>query len=501
MQQKAFALYRNVPIKILLFTLSDEIADNRGINSNIESTSRKWARKDASQDVQMKRKKLKSPRNWGLALRSGTLYPITVIATHRLAKWCKENSSDQQQWNRSDCKQDYVHQSIFEFSIEDDELRLFKALEALLKTLNLKWKYYIEDCKEYYHAYFKQQKKKFKQEKKTKWRRRKSSFMLDHENLTTKLKSMKIIIKLRSTLWDMGLDTLVPENKFATLLHKLNLGYFTKASFAELKDLLGYNQHNKTVHVRVIGKWYIDEVINKSSVIQYNTMSWSTKILKGKRLKSHKESNRVDNPELQLAPSSDDERKHDTVQTVVDSKTEGLSLFESILREWFDANQFHKQDREKVKNANTKDMLIEQAHGSNHKTQFKKGKLQHNTIDYMTRRISGTSTDQKVSMAHLIKFPAGTSKEALIKKYPSWTSLSKLGFSFDTCIVALKLHDGDMKLASKWLLSLSEDDIDKLIEFETRNIIQDKKYFEKQESLLKKSQMKKKKKTREQKKW
>ena len=27
-----------------------------------------------------------------------------------------------------------------------------------------------------------------------------------------------------------------------------------------------------------------------------------------------------------------------------------------------------------------------------------------------------------------------------------------------------------------WLLSLSEDDIDKLIEFETRNIIQDKKY-------------------------
>ena len=119
-------------------------------------------------------------------------------------------------------------------------------------------------------------------------------------------------------------------------------------------------------------------------------------------------------------------------------------------------------------------MLIEQV--SDYNTQFKKGKLQHNTIDYMTRRISGTSTDQKVSMAHLIKFPAGTSKETLIKKYPSWTSLSKLGFSFDTCIVALKLHDGDMKLASKWLLSLGEDDIDKWIEFETRNIIQDKKY-------------------------
>ena len=227
--------------------------------------------------------------------------------------------------------------------------------------------------------------------------------------------------------------------------HKLNLRLFYKRQFCRIKRSSWLQlEHNKVVHVRVIGKWYIDEVINKSSVIQYNTMSWSTKILKVKTPKSRKESSRIDYPELQLAPSNDDERKHDTAQTVVESKTEGLSLSESILQEWFNAHQFHKQDREKLKNANTKDTLIEQA--SDYNTQFKKGKLQHNTIDYMTRRISGTSTDQKVSMAHLIKFPAGTSKEALIKKYPSWTSLSKLGFSFDTCIVALKLHDGDMKL-------------------------------------------------------
>ena len=108
---------------------------------------------------------------------------------------------------------------------------------------------------------------------------------------------MRAIIKLRTILWDMGLDTLVPENQFGTLLYKLNLDYFTNDSFAELKKLIGYDQHNTKVHVKVVGKWYIDEVINRSSVIQYNKLSWSAKILQVERSKSRNESSTTGNPD------------------------------------------------------------------------------------------------------------------------------------------------------------------------------------------------------------
>ena len=119
---------------------------------------------------------------------------------------------------------------------------------------------------------------------------------------------------------------------------------------------------------------------------------------------------------------------------------------------------------------------------------FKKQKSLSNSIDYMTRRMKATSTNNKVSLAQLIKFPAGTSKSDLIKKYPGWTSLSKLGFSFDTCIVALKLHDGNMKLAAKWLLSLNDEDVQKLLNVEANNIMMDRGYLERRQRLLEEKQ-------------
>ena len=58
-------------------------------------------------------------------------------------------------------EEDYVHPAFLDSPVED-ELRLYAALAQ--KVLNLKWKYYIEDCKEYYHAYVKHKKSSKREE-------------------------------------------------------------------------------------------------------------------------------------------------------------------------------------------------------------------------------------------------------------------------------------------------------------------------------------------------
>ena len=69
----------------------------------------------------------------------------------------------------------------------------------------------------------------------------------------------------------------------------------------------------------------------------------------------------------------------------------------------------------------------------------------------------------KVRLAEALVLQQSTkTDEELAKEYPAWIGLHRLGFSFDTCIMALRENDGDMKRASNWLLTIEEDEISQI---------------------------------------
>ena len=102
----------------------------------------------------------------------------------------------------------------------------------------LKWKYYIKDYKNYHFLYQKHKNRQDKKKRKTKWQRKVSYAKLDPKNSRLGINTMKTIMNLRMTLWNMGLDTIIYEKDFPVLVKNLKIGYFDEISMEKLKALL-----------------------------------------------------------------------------------------------------------------------------------------------------------------------------------------------------------------------------------------------------------------------
>ena len=248
--------------------------------------------------------------------------------------------------------------------------------------------------------------------------------------MKTRKAECQCILSLREAVWSLGCDTVIHRKDFKSLLDMLDMDFFSDAQYLLLTQLL-FPDVQTTISIEVIGKWFLNEKVYKSSIVPHDDVPFSMKALKRKVWK----------------------KKYRADKDMDGTKRIALC----VLHEWIAAFQFSQQKRTASKGAGVRVLKPANFPPRPHRSKMHRLK----TIAYMSKMLRQRASKVRLAEALVLQQSTKTDEE-LAKEYPAWIGLHRLGFSFDTCIMALRENDGDMKRASNWLLSIEEDEISQI---------------------------------------